>query len=107
MKKVAFVCIHNSARSQMAEAWAKELGQGVIDPYSAGTEKYHEIKPDAVRVMKEVGIEMDDQFPKLLTDIPVPDILITMGGGATCPWTPSQHREDWGLEDPSGHGLAA
>lgn len=102
IKKVAFVCVHNSCRSQMAEAIAKTLGKGIIDVYSAGTEYYHEIKPLAVEVVKELDIKIDDQYPKLLTDIPVPDILITMGCNANCPWVPNQHQEDWGLEDPSG-----
>ncbi|MDW7671522.1 MAG: arsenate reductase ArsC [Bacillota bacterium] len=102
-KRVAFVCIHNSCRSQMAEAWAKHLGGDILEVYSAGTENYPEIKPGAVQVMEEVGIDMTDHYPKLLTDIPEEvDILITMGCGVTCPFWPNQHQEDWGLEDPSG-----
>lgn len=107
MKKVAFVCVHNSCRSQMAEGWAKKLGVGVIEVFSAGTESYHEIKPLAVEVMKEVGIDLSSQYPKLLDEIPVPDILITMGCGANCPWVPNDHREDWGLDDPSGQPIEA
>ncbi len=102
MKKVAFVCIHNSCRSQMAEAFAKELGKGVFEAYSAGTEDYPEVKPGAVQVMEEVGIDMSSHKPKLLEDIPSIDILITMGCGVECPYLPCSHREDWGLEDPSG-----
>lgn len=102
-KKVAFVCVHNSCRSQMAEAWAKELGGDFLDVYSAGTEAYPEVKPLAIEVMKEVGIEMDDHYPKLLEDIPESvDILITMGCNVVCPFMPNTHSEDWGLEDPSG-----
>lgn len=102
MKKLAFVCIHNSCRSQMAEGFAKELGKDVFEVYSAGTEEYPEIKPMAVEVMKEVGINLDSQYPKLLSDIPQEiDILITMGCGVECPYIPCNHREDWGLEDPS------
>ncbi|WIF93940.1 arsenate reductase ArsC [Caminicella sporogenes] len=102
-KKVAFVCVHNSCRSQMAEAWAKHLGSDVLDAYSAGTEKYPEVKPDAVKVMEEVGIDMTGHYPKLLTDIPEEiDILITMGCNVVCPYIPCKHSEDWGLEDPSG-----
>ncbi|SMP41658.1 arsenate reductase ArsC [Anoxynatronum buryatiense] len=102
-KTVAFVCIHNSCRSQMAEAWAKHLGKDILEVYSAGTESYHEVKPGAVEVMKEVGIDMSDHYPKLLSDIPEEvDILITMGCGVVCPYWPNQHQEDWGLEDPSG-----
>lgn len=106
MKKIAFVCIHNSCRSQMAEAWAKKLGKGIIEVYSAGTEEYPEVKPGAVQVMKEVGIDMNEHYPKLLTDIPKDiDILITMGCGVVCPYIPCSHQEDWGLEDPSGKSI--
>jgi len=103
MKKVAFVCVHNSCRSQMAEGWAKALGKNVIEAYSAGTEDYPEVKPGAVQVMEEAGINMSEHHPKLLTDIPEEvDILITMGCNVVCPFVPSSHSEDWGLEDPSG-----
>ena len=103
MKKVAFVCIHNSCRSQMAEGWAKHLGKGIIEVYSAGTDEYHEVKPGAVQVMEEAGIDMSEHYPKLLTDIPEEiDILVTMGCGVACPFLPCQHQEDWGLVDPSG-----
>lgn len=103
MKKVAFVCVHNSCRSQMAEAWAKHLGKDVLEVYSAGTEEYPEVKPGAVQVMEESGIDMSEHYPKLLTDIPEEiDILITMGCGVVCPYVPCSHQEDWGLEDPSG-----
>lgn len=102
-KKVAFICVHNSCRSQMAEAWAKELGSDEMEVYSAGTEKYHEVKPLAVKVMEEVGINMEDQYPKLLKDIPQEvDYLITMGCNVVCPFIPNEHSEDWGLDDPSG-----
>ncbi|MCY1153069.1 MAG: arsenate reductase ArsC [Sphaerochaetaceae bacterium] len=101
--KVAFVCVHNSCRSQMAEAWAKELGSDIFDVYSAGTEKYHEVKPLAKQVMEEEGIEMSSHYPKLLGEIPSSvDILITMGCGVQCPFLPCKVKEDWGLEDPSG-----
>lgn len=102
-KKVAFICVHNSCRSQMAEAWAKELGSHILDVYSAGTESYHEVKPLAVKVMEEGGINMDEHHPKLLSDIPEEvDILITMGCNVLCPFVPNSHSEDWGLDDPSG-----
>lgn len=102
-KKVAFVCVHNSCRSQMAEGWAKKLGSDVIEPYSAGTENYPEVKPLAVKVMEEEGIDMSGHYPKLLTDIPEKvDILITMGCNVVCPYVPCNHVEDWGIEDPSG-----
>ncbi len=102
-KSVAFICVHNSCRSQMAEGWAKHLGSDVLDVYSAGTEDYHEVKPLAVQVMEEVGVDMKGQHPKLLTDIPEEvDILITMGCNVVCPFLPNSHTEDWGLDDPSG-----
>ncbi|MCT4632002.1 MAG: arsenate reductase ArsC [Firmicutes bacterium] len=101
--KVAFVCVHNSCRSQMAEGWAKHLGSDVIEAYSAGTENYPEVKPLAVKVMEEAGVDMSEHKPKLLTDIPEEvDILITMGCNVVCPFVPCKHSEDWGLEDPSG-----
>jgi len=102
-KKVAFVCVHNSCRSQMAEGWAKKLGIDVIEAYSAGTEEYPEVKPKAVEVMEEAGVDMSSHHPKLLSDIPEEiDILITMGCNVVCPYVPNSHSEDWGLEDPSG-----
>ena len=100
---VAFVCVHNSARSQMAEALAKKLGEDLFNSYSAGTEEYPEVKPLAVEVMEEIGISMDEHYPKLLTDIPSNiDVVITMGCEANCPFVPSKLEEDWGLDDPSG-----
>ncbi len=102
-KKVAFVCVHNSCRSQMAEGWAKKLGSDVLEVYSAGTEDYHEVKPGAVQVMEEAGVDMSEHRPKLLTEIPEEvDFLITMGCNVVCPFLPCSHSEDWGLEDPSG-----
>ena len=103
MKKVAFVCVHNSCRSQMAEAFGKVLGLNVFESYSAGTEQREMINQDAVRIMKEIGMDMElTQRPKLLEEIPEVDIVITMGCNVNCPHLPCSHREDWGLEDPSG-----
>ena len=103
MKCVAFVCVHNACRSQMAEAFGKVIGMGIFECFSAGTEKQEKINQDAVRVMKEVGIDMEiQQRPKLLQEISIPDIVITMGCNVSCPHIPCQHREDWGLDDPSG-----
>jgi len=102
-KIVAFVCIHNSCRSQMAEGYAKKLGSEVMKAYSAGTERYPEVKPFAVKAMEMDGVDMSEHHPKLLSDIPGElDYLITMGCGVECPFVPCKHREDWGLEDPSG-----
>lgn len=104
--KVAFVCVHNSCRSQIAEALGKLLAGSVFESYSAGTELKDHINPDAVRLMKDLyGIDMEaTQYNKLLQDIPSPDIVITMGCNVNCPVLPCKLREDWGLEDPSGKG---
>lgn len=104
--KVAFVCVHNSCRSQMAEAISKVLAQDTYDAFSAGTELRPQINPEAVAIIKELyGIDMRlSQKPKLLSEIPPVDIVITMGCNVDCPFLPSKHREDWGLEDPSGKG---
>lgn len=102
-KKVAFVCVHNSCRSQMAEGWAKKLGSEVFEAYSAGTESYPEVKSLAIKVMEEAGVDMSGHYPKLLSDIPTEvDILITMGCNVKCPHVPCRYREDWGISDPSG-----
>lgn len=106
-KKVAFVCVHNSCRSQIAEALAKKLGGDVLEVYSAGTEIKEEINPDARRLMMELhGIDMEKtQKPKLIQSIPPVDDVITMGCNVVCPVLPfSCEREDWGLEDPTGKG---
>ena len=101
--KVAFVCVHNSCRSQMAEAFGKVLGLNVFESYSAGTEQRDQINQDAVRIMKEIGIDMElNQKSKIIDDIPEVDIVITMGCNVDCPYLACTHREDWGLDDPSG-----
>ena len=104
MKKVAFICVHNSCRSQIAEALGKKLAGGVFESYSAGTETKPRINQDAVRLMKQVhGIDMElTQRSKLLSEIPAVDVVVTMGCNVHCPFLPCSHREDWGLEDPSG-----
>lgn len=102
-KVVAFVCVHNSCRSIMAEGWANHLGSDVLEVYSAGTEEYPGPKPMALEVMTDLGIDMSYTSSKLLEDIPGElDILVTMGCGVECPYVPTKHREDWGLDDPSG-----
>lgn len=102
--KVAFVCVHNSCRSQIAEALGKLLASDVFTSYSAGTELKDHINPDAVRLMKKIyRIDMElTQRNKLIMDIPDPDVVITMGCNVNCPTLPCKMREDWGLEDPSG-----
>lgn len=102
--KVAFVCVHNSCRSQIAEALGKRLAADVFDCYSAGTETKPEINRDAVRIMKgRYGIDMEKtQYPKLLAELSPVDIVVTMGCNVQCPNLPCRHREDWGLDDPTG-----
>lgn len=104
LPKVAFICVHNSCRSQIAEALGKHLASDMFESYSAGTETKPQINQDAVRLMKEIyGIDMEKtQRSKLLEDIPQVDIVVTMGCNVQCPFLPCKHREDWGLEDPSG-----
>jgi len=104
--RVGFICVHNSCRSQIAEALGKHLAGDVFESYSAGTHIKNQINQDAVRIMKEkYGIDMEQtQSSKLLADIPELDIVITMGCNVDCPFLPCQHREDWGLDDPSGKG---
>lgn len=103
-KKVAFICVHNSCRSQIAEALGKHLATDVFESYSAGSELKNSINQDAVRLMKELyGIDMGiDQRPKLISDIPSPDIAISMGCNVTCPFIDKDFDTDWNLEDPSG-----
>jgi arsenate reductase len=102
--KVAFVCVHNSCRSQMAEALGKFYGSSVFESYSAGTETKPQINQDAVRIIKDLyNIDMNKtQKSKLLSDIPSVDIVITMGCNVECPFLPCKYREDWGLDDPTG-----
>ena len=106
MKKtnVAFICVHNSCRSQMAEALGKKLASDVFNSFSAGTETKPQINQDAVRLMKQVhSIDMEEtQCSKLLDRLPEIDIVVTMGCNVQCPFLPCRHREDWGLDDPSG-----
>ena len=109
MKKVAFICVHNSCRSQIAEALGKKLAGDVFESYSAGTETKPQINRDAVRLMQQVhNIDMEaTQYSKLLSDIPQVDVVVTMGCNVQCPFLPCSHREDWGLEDPTGKSDAA
>jgi arsenate reductase len=102
--KVAFICVHNSCRSQIAEAFGKKFAFDVFESYSAGTEVKKNINQDAVRIMKEkYNIDMEKtQYSKLISDIPSPEVVISMGCNVTCPIIPSKLFEDWGLEDPTG-----
>ena len=102
--KIAFICVHNSCRSQIAEALCKRYAGDVFECYSAGTETKPQINQDAVRLMKRIySIDMEkSQYSKLLADIPPVDVVITMGCNVKCPILPCKHREDWRLDDPTG-----
>lgn len=103
--KVAFICVHNSCRSQIAEALGKHLASDVFDSYSAGTETKPQINQDAVRIMKELyGIDMKSEghYSKLIDEIPMPDIAISMGCNVGCPFIGRPFDDNWGLEDPTG-----
>ena len=110
MLKVAFICVHNSCRSQIAEALGKKLASDTFESYSAGTELRPSINADALRLMRRLyGIDMEKQGQKskLLCDFPAVDVVISMGCNVSCPSLPCRLREDWGLEDPSGKDDAA
>lgn len=102
--KVAFICVHNSCRSQIAEALGKLYGSEVFESYSAGTEKKQQINEDAVRIMKNrYGIDMEkSQHPKLIEEIPEVQIAVKMGCNVVCPHLPAKYTEDWNLDDPTG-----
>lgn len=104
-KKVAFICVHNSCRSQIAEAFGRHLASGVFESYSAGTETKPRINQDVVRIMKELyGIDMEGegQYSKLVSDIPKLDIAISMGCNVGCPFIGRTFDDNWGIEDPTG-----
>ena len=103
--KVAFICVHNSCRSQIAEAFGRHLASDVFQSYSAGTETKPQINQDAVRIMKElynIDMEADGQFSKLVSDIPNPDIAISMGCNVGCPFVGKEFDDNWQLDDPTG-----
>lgn len=103
-KKVAFICVHNSCRSQIAEALGKHFALDVFESYSAGTQTKPQINQDAVRIMKKMyGIDMEEnQYSKLINEIPKPDIAISMGCNVGCPFIGRSFDENWGLDDPTG-----
>lgn len=104
MKKIAFICIHNSCRSQIAEALGKHLAGDVFESYSAGTETKPCINQDAVRLMKQLyGIDMElTQYSKTIDRIPSPDIAISMGCDVGCPYIGRDFDDNWGISDPTG-----
>ncbi len=105
---MAFICVHNSCHSQIAEALGKRLAADIFESYSAGTELKDRINSDAVRLMKQIhGIDMEEsQCPKLLAELPLVDVVVMMGCNVECPYLPCKCREDWGLPDPTGKSNA-
>lgn len=104
LPKVAFICVHNSCRSQMAEALGKHFANDVFESYSAGTETKPQINQDAVRLMKKIyNIDMEKtQYSKLITELSEIDVTIKMGCNVICPFVDSKYEENWGLDDPTG-----
>ena len=106
---VLFVCVHNAGRSQMAAGWLRHLAGDAVEVRSAGSLPADQVNPAAVEAMAEVGIDITDQRPKVLTTdaIEASDVIITMGCGDACPIFPGKRYEDWKLDDPAGQGLEA
>ena len=104
---VLFVCVHNAGRSQMAAGFMEHLAQGAIQVLSAGSAPKDAINPVAVAAMAEVGIDIANNTPKILTAdaVQASDVVITMGCGDTCPYFPGKRYEDWVLVDPAGKGI--
>lgn len=106
---VVFVCVHNAGRSQMAAGFMQHLGAGRVEVLSAGSAPKASINPVAVEAMAEVGIDISNNLPKILTPeaVQASDVVITMGCGDACPFYPGKRYEDWVLEDPAGQGIEA
>jgi protein-tyrosine-phosphatase len=104
---VLFLCVHNAGRSQMALGWFNHLAGGAAVAWSGGSEPGTEVNPSAVAAMREVGIDIAQEFPKPWTDeiIRAADVVVTMGCGDACPLFPGKRYEDWVLEDPAGQTL--
>lgn len=107
--EVLFVCVHNAGRSQMAAGLVKLRSSGCIHVRSAGSDPADRINPAVIEAMREVGVDMAEEFPKPLTDevVRAADVVITMGCGDACPIYPGKKYEDWELDDPAGQDLAA
>jgi protein-tyrosine-phosphatase len=105
--RVLFVCVHNAGRSQMAAGFMETLSGGKVEVFSAGSAPKDSINPIAVEAMSEVGIDIANNTPKILTTEAVQssDVVITMGCGDTCPFFPGKRYEDWVLDDPAGQGI--
>jgi protein-tyrosine-phosphatase len=106
-KTIMFVCVHNAGRSQMAAGFMRALGGDRVEVLSAGSAPKESINPVAVEAMAELGIDIADQRPKVLTPEAVQqsDVVITMGCGDACPYYPGKRYEDWKLDDPAGQGI--
>jgi arsenate reductase (thioredoxin) len=105
--EVLFLCVHNAGRSQMAAAFARELGGETISVRSAGSTPADEISPQVIAAMREVGLDLSQEFPKPITDevVRAADVVITMGCGDACPVYPGKKYEDWELDDPAGQPI--
>jgi protein-tyrosine-phosphatase len=106
-KRILFVCVHNAGRSQMAAGFMRTLGGDRVEVLSAGSAPKDSINPIAVEAMAELGIDIADQQPKILTpeSVQASDVVITMGCGDACPYYPGKRYEDWKLDDPAGQGI--
>ena len=104
---VIFVCVHNAGRSQMAAAFTTALSAGAVEVRSAGSLPAERVNPVAVEAMREVGIDLAGEQPKVLTPeaVQASDVVITMGCGDACPFYPGKRYEDWELTDPAGQGI--
>ena len=102
MKRVLFVCVENSCRSQIAEAFARIHGAGAVEPYSAGSKPSGQVNPKAIKAMRELGYNLSRHSSKSLSDIPTIeyDMAVTMGCGDACPNVRAKQREDWTIPDP-------
>jgi protein-tyrosine-phosphatase len=107
--QVLFVCVHNAGRSQMAAAFTRQLSRGQVDVLSAGSAPVDAIHDNVHAAMKEVGIDLAEEFPKRLSDafVRASDVVVTMGCGDACPVYPGKRYEDWPVDDPAGQGLPA
>ena len=107
MPSVLFVCVHNAGRSQMAAAWLTHLAGDRVTVYSAGSEPADRVNPTAVEAMREVGVDITGEAPKILTPESVQraDVVVTMGCGDTCPFFPGKRYLDWELTDPAGQPI--
>jgi glutathione/glutaredoxin type arsenate reductase len=107
MKRVLFVCIENSCRSQIAEGFAHKLGKGIIEAYSAGSRPSGKINPTAVEVMRDAGIDISSQYSKGFNDLPVKefDYVITLGCQDVCPFVPAKEHIEWKIDDPKNKSV--